>query len=336
MRALVEQARRGSIRAASRLISRLEDDPPRLATLFDRPEDWPAPRLVVGITGPPGVGKSRLVNGLIGVWRMRHPEQRMGVIAVDPSSPFSGGAILGDRVRMMRHSTDDQVFIRSLGSRGHLGGLTLGTRAAVRIMGLAGCDVVLLETVGVGQGEVEVAGLADVVCVVLAPGLGDSVQMLKAGLLETGDVFVVNKADRPGTDRLCAELGGVLALASRPPDDRPAIFRTSAARREGLDDLVAGIERLAARQAAPTGDRRLESVRRDVRDAIRESARRLLEAELAPAPDDAAVDRVLNRQADVADVARELLRKASDKDEEGKRRTQPSAFSLQPSKERKE
>ena len=167
---------------------------------------------MVGFTGPPGVGKSRLVNGVIGVCRQRRPEARVGVIAVDPSSPISGGAILGDRVRMMQYATDDKVFIRSLGSRGHLGGLTLGSRGAVRIMGLVGCDVVLIETVGVGQGEVEVAGLADVVCVVLAPGLGDSVQMLKAGLLETADVFVVNKADRPGAVGLCTLLSGVLAL----------------------------------------------------------------------------------------------------------------------------
>ncbi|MGP0063888.1 MAG: ArgK/MeaB family GTPase [Isosphaeraceae bacterium] len=307
MQALVDRARRGSIRAASRLISLLEDDPTLLTTLFDRPEDWPAPRLVVGITGPPGVGKSRLVDGLIGVWRKQHPETRVGVIAVDPSSPFSGGAILGDRVRMMEHATDDKVFIRSLGSRGHLGGLTLGTRGAVRIMGLAGFDVVLLETVGVGQGEIEVAGLADVVCVVLAPGVGDGVQMLKAGLLETADVFVVNKADRPGADRLCAELGGVLAMSPGSPEDRRTIFRTSAARREGLDELVAGIERIAANRADPTAERRLESVRRDVRDAIRESARRRLEAELAGAPDDATVDRVLAGRSTVADVARELL-----------------------------
>ena len=144
----------------------------------------------------------------------------MGVIAVDPSSPFSGGAILGDRVRMMEHATDDKVFIRSLGSRGHLGGLTLGTRGAVRIMGLAGFDVVLLKTVGVGQAEIEVAGLADVVCVVLAPGVGDGVQMLKAGLLETADVFVVNKADRPvrrpPRRRARRGPGHVAGIAGRP------------------------------------------------------------------------------------------------------------------------
>ncbi len=145
----------------------------------------------------------------------------------------------------------------------------------------------------------------------LAPGLGDNVQMLKAGLLETADVFVVNKADRPGADRLCALLSGVLTLSPGRPEDRPVIFRTSAARREGLDELVDGIERIAARRAAPTVDQRLESVRRDVRDAIRESARRLLETELAVAPDDATVDRVLNRQADVADTVRELLRRAA-------------------------
>jgi LAO/AO transport system kinase len=314
---LIEQARRGSIRAASRLISLLEDDPTHLAELFDRPEDWPAPRLVVGITGPPGVGKSRLIDGLIAAWRIHRPERRLGVIAVDPSSPYSGGAVLGDRVRMMDHAADDKVFIRSLGSRGHLGGLSLGTRAAVRIMGLAGCDVVLVETVGVGQGEVEVAGVADVVCVVLAPGLGDGVQMLKAGLMETADVFVINKADLPGADRLRAELDLALAGSPDSPEERPAVFQISAARREGMDELVRHIEHRAADRAAQPAARRFDSIRRDIRDAIRESARRLLEAELAAMTgddnQDEMVDRVLNRRATVADIAGELIRRAADR-----------------------
>jgi LAO/AO transport system kinase len=134
-------------------------------------------------------------------YRQRYPDRKLGVLAVDPSSPFTGGAVLGDRVRMMRHATDPNVFIRSLATRGHLGGLTLGVRGMLRVMGLIGCDLVLLETVGVGQSEVEVAGVADLVMVVMAPGQGDSVQMLKAGLMEVGDIFAINKADRPDGDR---------------------------------------------------------------------------------------------------------------------------------------
>ena len=268
-------------------------------------------RLAVGFTGPPGVGKSRLVDGVIGVCRQRRPEARRG--------RDRGGSLLANQRRCDpgRSGADDAVRHRRQGlhpvtrqprtpGRAHT-----WQSSAVRIMGLVGCDVVLIETVGVGQGEVEVAGLADVVCVVLAPGLGDSVQMLKAGLLETADVFVVNKADRPGAVGLCTLLSGVLALSTGPPEDRPPIFRTSAARREGLDDLVDGIERIAAGRDTTTVDRLLESVRRDVRDAIRELARRLLESELAAAPDDAAVDRALSGHAAADDLARELLLRAA-------------------------
>jgi LAO/AO transport system kinase len=171
------------------------------------------PRLVLGITGAPGSGKSSLTDQLASEFRARYPDRRIGIIAVDPSSPFTGGALLGDRVRMMRHATDPLVFIRSLASRGHLGGLALGARGVVRVMGLLGCDVVLIETVGVGQSEVEVAQIADLVMVVLAPGQGDSIQMLKAGLMEAGDLFVVNKADRDGADSLMQNLLSMLQLS---------------------------------------------------------------------------------------------------------------------------
>jgi LAO/AO transport system kinase len=212
VRQLVEQARAGNVRAATRLVSRLEDDPTLLPELFAGMADWPQPRLIVGLTGAPGVGKSTLADALITAWRQRNPQARIGVLAVDPSSPFTGGAVLGDRVRMMRHALDDKVFIRSLASRGHLGGLTLGIKGALRVMGLYGCDVVMIETVGVGQSEVEVAGVADITLIALAPGQGDGVQLLKAGLMEAGDVFVVNKADRPGADKLYSELVATLSM----------------------------------------------------------------------------------------------------------------------------
>lgn len=163
----------GSTRAAARLMSLLEDQPARIPALYAGLADWPEPRMVLGITGPPGAGKSTLVDQMIILYRKSHPQSWVGVIAVDPSSPFTGGAVMGDRVRMMRHATDSKVFVRSLASRGHLGGLTLGVKGVSRVMGLMECELILIETVGVGQSEMEVAGIADLVAIILAPGQGD-------------------------------------------------------------------------------------------------------------------------------------------------------------------
>jgi len=202
-------------------MSALENEPTRLPELLraagrtlqiEDPADLPQPDILLGITGAPGSGKSTLTDALITAYRQRYPESRVGVIAVDPSSPFTGGAVLGDRVRMMRHATDPLVFVRSMASRGHLGGLSLGVKGVIRAMGLIGCDLVIIETVGVGQSEVEVAQVADSVLVVLAPGQGDSVQLLKAGLMEIGDTFVVNKADRDGAAQLYSQLLSALHM----------------------------------------------------------------------------------------------------------------------------
>ncbi|MFL6114436.1 MAG: methylmalonyl Co-A mutase-associated GTPase MeaB, partial [Catenulispora sp.] len=176
---------------------------------------------------------------------LRAQGKRVGVLAVDPSSPFSGGALLGDRVRMQEHATDRDVYIRSMASRGHLGGLSAATPQAVRVLDAAGCDVVLIETVGVGQSEVEVAATADTSVVLLAPGMGDGIQAAKAGILEIGDVFVVNKADRDGADATVRELGHMLALGeSRGPGDwRPPIVKTVAATGQGIDDFLAALDK---------------------------------------------------------------------------------------------
>src|SRR4051794_1170943 len=192
---------------------------------------------IVGITGPPGVGKSTSTNALVKA--LRASGKRVGVLAVDPSSPFSGGALLGDRVRMQDHALDRAVYIRSMASRGHLGGLAWTTPQALRVLDAAGCDVVLIETVGVGQSEVEIAGLADTTLVLTAPGMGDGIQAAKAGILEIGDVFVVNKADRDGADQVRRDLRNMIALADRSDDSwKPPIVQTVAQTGQGVDEVV--------------------------------------------------------------------------------------------------
>jgi LAO/AO transport system kinase len=239
---LVERAREGDARAVARLISLVEDASPLLREVMAGLAPYAGNAHVVGITGSPGVGKSTSTNALVGA--LRKADKRVGVLAVDPSSPFSGGALLGDRVRMQDHALDRDVYIRSMASRGHLGGLSWTTPQALRVLDAAGCDVILVETVGVGQSEVEIAGLADTTLVLMAPGMGDGIQAAKAGILEIGDVYVINKADRDGADQVRRELRSMLALADRPEGAwRPPIVKTVASRGEGVDDVVEEIDR---------------------------------------------------------------------------------------------
>jgi LAO/AO transport system kinase len=268
--ALVAAAREGRPRAVARLISLVENatatgaPTPALREVMAAIAPVTGHARVIGLTGSPGVGKSTTTSALVTTYRERG--ERVGVLAVDPSSPFSGGALLGDRVRMNEHALDDGVYIRSMASRGHLGGLAWATPQALRVLDAAGCDVVLVETVGVGQSEVEVAGLADTTVVLLAPGMGDGIQAAKAGILEIGDVYAVNKADRDGADSTARELTHMLALgrdvartnapqADAPQDDaagtegepdageweRPVV-KTVASDRTGIDELVAALD----------------------------------------------------------------------------------------------
>ncbi len=197
---------------------------------------------IVGITGSPGVGKSTSTNALVAA--LRNEGKRVGVLAVDPSSPFSGGALLGDRIRMQDHALDREVYIRSMASRGHLGGLSWAAPQALRVLDAAGCDVILVETVGVGQSEVEIAGMADTTLVLLAPGMGDGIQAAKAGILEIGDLYVINKSDRDGADQVRRELRSMLALAERAEGAwKPDIIKTVAHTGEGVDEVATAIER---------------------------------------------------------------------------------------------
>ena len=237
---LVDRARQGDPRAVARLISLVEDASPALREVMAALVPHAGGAAVVGVTGSPGVGKSTVTSALVASFRAEG--RRVGVLAVDPSSPFSGGALLGDRVRMQEHATDPGVYIRSMATRGHLGGLAWATPQALRVLDAAGCDVVLVETVGVGQSVVDVAALADTTLVLLAPGMGDGIQAAKAGILEVGDVFVVNKADRDGADQVVRDLRGAIRLAERAPGDwRPPIVKAVAVRREGLDDVRSAV-----------------------------------------------------------------------------------------------
>ncbi|HMD12434.1 MAG TPA: methylmalonyl Co-A mutase-associated GTPase MeaB, partial [Marmoricola sp.] len=229
---LVERARAGDARSVARLISLVEDASPLLRDVMAGLAPYAGNAQVVGITGSPGVGKSTSTSALVGA--LRKADKRVGVLAVDPSSPFSGGALLGDRVRMQDHALDKDVYIRSMASRGHLGGLSWSTPQALRVLDAAGCDVVLIETVGVGQSEVEIAGLADTTLVLTAPGMGDGIQAAKAGILEIGDIFVVNKADRDGAQSTRRELRSVISMTEREDSAwKPPIVLTVATRGEG-------------------------------------------------------------------------------------------------------
>ncbi len=262
---LVDRAREGDARAVARLISLVEDASPLLREVMAGLAPYAGDAHVVGITGSPGVGKSTSTSAL--VTELRSAGKRVGVLAVDPSSPFSGGALLGDRVRMQDHALDRDVFIRSMASRGHLGGLSWSTPQALRVLDAAGCDVILVETVGVGQSEVEIAGLADTTLVLLAPGMGDGIQAAKAGILEVGDLYVVNKADRDGADQVRRELRSMLALAERTEDSwRPPIVKTVAAKGDGIDEVVAEIEN-HRRWLASSGELQARRLRR-ARDEV--------------------------------------------------------------------
>jgi LAO/AO transport system kinase len=240
--ALIGAARAGDPRALARLVSLVENAAPQLRPILAAITPLTGQARVIGLTGSPGVGKSTVTGALVAAYRARG--LRVGVLAVDPTSPFSGGALLGDRVRMQEHATDEGVFIRSMASRGHLGGLSWATPQAVRLLDGAGFELILIETVGVGQAEVEIASLADSTLVVVAPGMGDSVQAAKAGILEIADIFAVNKIDRPGAQEAIRDLRSMLAMARYSEQEwRPPIVAISATTGEGVDELVGRLDK---------------------------------------------------------------------------------------------
>lgn len=264
VRDVVAAVRAGNPRALGRLISWIENASPALPVIMKELAPDTGRAHVVGLTGAPGVGKSTTATSLVRTLRARG--ERVGVLAVDPSSPFSGGALLGDRVRMQEHALDPDVYIRSMATRGHLGGLAVATPQALRAFDAACFDTVIVETVGVGQSELEVVETADTVLVLLAPGMGDGIQAAKAGILEIGDVFVVNKSDREGAQALIRELRTMIALTHRGPQDwKPPIVSTVAYEHRGIDELLEAVDRFRASQAT-TGRARKRRVARAKRE----------------------------------------------------------------------
>jgi LAO/AO transport system kinase len=305
---LVERIAAGDTRAVARAISKVEDVSKDAAQLMKKIFPLTGRGLVIGITGPPGAGKSSLVDKL--ALHYRRQGERVGIVAVDPSSPFSGGAILGDRIRMQTLGLDSGVFIRSMATRGNLGGLARSTVDAVSILDAGGYGKIIIETVGVGQDEVEVVKAADISVVVLVPGMGDDIQAIKAGIMEIGDVFVINKADRDGVLTTQKELEALLSLAARDDSWEPPIVKTVATESKGIQELAAAIEKYRTfNLQTKSGDGRRRAIARwRILELLRERlVAQTLESDSASAKLDRLAGEVASRQRDPYSAVEELL-----------------------------
>jgi GTPase len=291
---LIDRIKSGDAAAVARVISKVEDAAPDSADLMKQIYQTSRGGLVIGITGAPGAGKSSLVDKLAMFYRKAG--ERVGIVAVDPSSPFSGGAILGDRIRMQTLGLDEGVFIRSMATRGNLGGLARATVDAVAILDAAGYSKIIVETVGVGQDEVEIVKAADVSVVVLVPGMGDDIQAIKAGIMEIGDIFVINKADRDGVYATEKELESLLSLASRDDQWDPPIVKTIATENSGISDLANAITRFTEtqRDGKTSGTRRRAIARWRIVELLRE---RLLAEAIGSQTSSAALERLADEVA---------------------------------------
>jgi LAO/AO transport system kinase len=306
---LIERALSGDARALARMISMAEDRADGIDSLMKELYPYTGKAWVIGVTGSPGAGKSTLTDKLIE--HFRSAGAKVGVIAIDPSSPYTGGAILADRLRMQRHTGDEGVYMRSLAARGSLGGLSRGTREAALILDACGFETVIIETVGVGQSEIDIMRVADTVCVVLVPGLGDDVQAMKAGIMEIADVFVVNKSDKPGADRVVNEVRAVLDFLKGRESWIPAIVQTVAETGDGVAELGAQLSSHRERAIKSEAGRQREAARLCSRiedimvDSLSESAGRLWAARR-----DEILPLVLDRRLDPYSAADMILSEA--------------------------